>query len=190
MESRSLKLTDLADEVRKHLTQQSYAPRPAIPGVELSEQAVFRSGDGLFAEIARIDRGDGSVQGLPGFRPVQWNWSLLQPGAVKAWHLHLEHDDLFLVPPGSTVLVGVVDLRRDAHAGSRPVPQPLVLGAGRLHRLRIPRGVAHGVANLGTEPQTMLYAVDEYFSAEPDRNDEWRLPWDHFGAGFWSMARG
>jgi len=54
----------------------------------------------------------------------------------------------------------------------------------------VPRGVAHGVANLGTEPQAILYAVDEYFSADPDRSDEWRLPWDHFGAEFWSMARG
>src|SRR5215468_4261193 len=131
MEPQPLKLTDLADEVRKHLTQQSYAPRPAIPGVELSEQAVFRSGDGLFAEIARTDRGDGSVQGLEGFRPIQWNWSLLQPGAVKAWHLHLEQDDLFIVPPTSTLLIGLADLRREVHSETRPSPQAFVLGAGR-----------------------------------------------------------
>jgi dTDP-4-dehydrorhamnose 3,5-epimerase-like enzyme len=183
-------MTDLADEVRKHLTQQSYAPRPQIAGVELSEATVFRSADGLFTELARIDRESGSVQGLEGFRPVQWNWSLLQPGAVKAWHLHLEHDDLFIVPPVSTLLIGLVDLRCDPAGEARLAPQSLVLGAGRCHRLRVPRGVAHGLANLGTQPQALLYGVDEYFSAEPDRNDEWRLPWDHFGAEFWSMARG
>jgi dTDP-4-dehydrorhamnose 3,5-epimerase-like enzyme len=190
MASHPLKLTDLVDDARTHLTKQSYAPRPSIAGVELSEETVFRSADGLFAEIARVDRGSGSVQGLEGFRPVQWNWSLLQPGAVKAWHLHLEQDDLFIVPPASTLLVGLVDLRRDGPGGARPAPHSLVLGAGRCHRLLVPRGVAHGVANLGTEPQSMLYAVDEYFSAEPGKNDEWRLPWDHFGAAFWSMARG
>ena len=190
MESRDLKLTDLVQEVRSHVSQQSYAPRSPISGVVLSEQPVFRGADGLFAEIARIDRADGGVQGLAGFRPVQWNWSLLQPGAVKAWHLHLRQDDLFLVPPVSTLVVGLVDLRNDAHGEARPAPHSMVLGAGRLHRLLIPRGVAHGVANLGAEPQAMLYGVDEYFSAEPDRSDEWRLPWDHFGAGFWSIARG
>ena len=190
MEPRDLKLTDLTDDVRAHLSRQSYAARPPIPGVLLSEQPVFRSADGLFAEIARIESGDGNVQGLAAFRPVQWNWSLLQPGAVKAWHLHLQQDDLFLVPPVSTLLIGLVDLRHHAHGEAPPTPQSMVLGAGRFHRLLIPRGVAHGVANLGTEPQMMLYGVDEHFSAEPDRNDEWRLPWDYFGAAFWSMARG
>ena len=142
---------DLVDEARQHLTRQSYAPRPPIAGVVLSEVAVSRSADGLFAEIARIDGGSGGVQGLETFRPVQWNWSLLQPGAVKAWHLHLDQEDLFLVPPDATLLVGLADLRRDdARSETRPAPQRLVLGAGRCHRLLIPRGVAHGVANLGT----------------------------------------
>jgi dTDP-4-dehydrorhamnose 3,5-epimerase len=190
MEPRPLKPTDLTDEVQTPLFKQSYAPRPSIAGVELSEAAVFRSADGLFAELVRTDRETGAVQGLQEFRPVQWNWTLLEPGAVKGWHLHLAQDDLFIVPPISTLLIGLVDLRRDAHGGPRPAPQSLVLGAGRCHRLRVPRGVAHGIANLRAEPQAMLYAVDAHFDAEPDRNDEWRLPWDHFGAEFWSMPRG
>src|SRR5262249_49281882 len=102
----------------------------------------------------------------------------------------LKQDDLFLVPPVSTLLIGLADLRQNAHDGARPVPQSLILGAGRFHRLLIPRGVAHGVANLGTEPQAMLYAVDEYFSVEPDLHDEVPLPWDHSCAAFWSMPRG
>ena len=190
MDPRPLRPDDLDEEARRRLTRQSYAPRSPIAGVVLSEVAVSRSADGLFAEIARIDRGAGGVQGLDAFRPVQWNWSLLQPGAVKAWHLHLEQDDLFIVPPDSTVLVGLADLRRDVHSEARPTPQRLVLGAGRCHRLLIPRGVAHGVANLGTAPQTIVYAVNQFFTADHDRTDEWRLPWDHFGAEFWSMGRG
>ncbi len=188
--SRPLSPEGLVDEARKRLTRQSYAPRPAIAGVVLSEAAVSRSADGLFAEIARIDGSGGGVQGLEAFRPVQWNWSLLQPGAVKAWHLHLNQEDLFIVPPHTTLLVGLADLRRDTDSGTRPTPQRLVLGAGRCHRLLIPRGVAHGVANLGTEPQAILYAVNQFFTADSDRTDEWRLPWDHFGAEFWSMERG
>lgn len=192
MEPRPLTPEDLVENVRERLTRQSYAPRPPIVGAALSEATVSRSADGLFAEIARIDGATGDVQGLEGFRPVQWNWSLLQPGAVKAWHLHLDQEDLFIVPPDATLLVGLVDLRRDAQrdAGTRPSPQRLVLGAGRCHRLLIPRGVAHGVANLGTAPQAILYAVNRFFTADRDRTDEWRLPWDHFGAEFWSMGRG
>ena len=189
MESRPLTPADLVEEARPHLTRQSYAPRSPIAGVVLSEVTVARSADGLFAELARIDE-RGGVQGLEAFRPVQWNWSLLQPGAVKAWHIHLDQDDLFIVPPDSTLLVGLVDLRLDSAPGARPSPQRLILGAGRAHRLLIPRGVAHGLANLGTAPQAILYAVNRFFTADADRTDEWRLPWDQFGTEFWSMGRG
>jgi dTDP-4-dehydrorhamnose 3,5-epimerase len=190
MEPRPLRPDDLVEDARRRLTRQSYAPRAPIAGVELSEVAVSRSADGLFAEIARIDGGGGAVQGLEGFRPIQWNWSSLLPGAVKAWHLHLDQEDLFIVPPDSTLLVGLADLRRDGRAETRATPQRLVLGAGRFHRLLIPRGVAHGIANLGTTPQAVLYAVNHFFTADAERTDEWRLPWDHFGAEFWEMGRG
>jgi dTDP-4-dehydrorhamnose 3,5-epimerase len=189
MEPRALTPADLVDEARAHLTRQSYAPRSPIAGVVLSEVTVARSADGLFAEMARIGEG-GCVQGLEAFRPVQWNWSLMQPGAVKAWHIHLDQDDLFIVPPDSTLVVGLVDLRHDPAGADRPAPQRLVLGAGRAHRLLIPRGVAHGLANLGAAPQAILYAVNRFFTADAERTDEWRLPWDQFGADFWSMGRG
>ena len=189
MDPRPLTPADLVEEARERLTRQSYVPRSPIAGVVLSEVAVARSADGLFAEVARIDE-RGGVQGLEAFRPIQWNWSLLLPGAVKGWHLHLDQDDLFIVPPDSTLLVGLVDLRRHSATDARPTPQRLVLGAGRSHRLLIPRGVAHGLANLGTAPQTILYAVNRFFTADEDRTDEWRLPWDYFGADFWAMGRG
>jgi dTDP-4-dehydrorhamnose 3,5-epimerase len=187
MEPRHLRPEDLVEDARAHLARQSYASPPPIAGVAVTEMPVSRSADGLFAEIARVD-GHGAVQGVEGFRPVQWNWSLLQPGAVKAWHVHLGQEDLWIVPPSSTLLVGLADLRRDSP--TRSALQRLVLGAGRCHRLLVPRGVAHGVANLSTEAQSLLYAVNSLFTAEPDRTDEWRLPWDRFGTDFWSMGRG
>ena len=153
----------------------------------LGEISVFRGPDGLFAEIARLDA-ERQVEGVAGFRPIQWNWSLLEPGAVKAWHLHLDQDDLWIVPPDSALLVGLADLRR--HSPTASTVQRLTLGGGRCHRLLIPRGVAHGVANLGARPQAMLYAVNRFFSADPGTTDEWRLPWDRFGASFWEMGRG
>ena len=39
-------------------------------------------------------------------------------------------------------------------------------------------------------PRPVLYAVNQFFTADCDRTDEWRLPWDHFGAEFWSMGCG
>jgi dTDP-4-dehydrorhamnose 3,5-epimerase len=187
MEPKPLRAEDLLDDARADLHRQTYAAKPTIAGVLLTEVPVARSADGLFAELARAD-GQGGVQGLEGFRPVQWNWSLLQPGAVKAWHLHLDQEDLWIVPPDSTLLVGLADLRRDSPTKSGL--QRLVLGGGRCHRLLVPRGVAHGVANLGPQPQILLYAVNRFFTPDPDRTDEWRLPWDRFGAEFWAMGRG
>jgi dTDP-4-dehydrorhamnose 3,5-epimerase len=178
---------DLVADAARDLSRQSYAPKPAIDGVRLDEASVFRGVDGSFVELTRLDP-DGSVTGLPGFRPVQWNWSVLEPGGVKAWHLHLGQEDLWIVPPDSRLLVGLVDLRRTSATASRV--QRMTLGAGRCHRLLVPRGVAHGMANLTTRPQAVLYAVNRFFSSDPDSTDEWRLPWDRFGADFWSMERG
>jgi len=187
MEPTRLQPTDLTDDASRALTRQSYAPRPPIDGVVVGEVSVLRSPDGLFAEIARLD-GEHQVDGFPGFRPIQWNWSVLEPGAVKAWHLHLNQEDLWIVPPDSTLLVGLVDLRRGSPTVSHM--QRLSLGAGRCHRLLIPRGVAHGMANLTTRSQAILYAVNRFFSPDPDTTDEWRLPWDRFGESFWSMEKG
>jgi dTDP-4-dehydrorhamnose 3,5-epimerase len=182
-----LRPADLLEDAAQALTRQSYAAAPSLDGVSLGELPVFRGPDGLFAELCRID-GDHAVQGLPAFRPIQWNWSLLQPGAIKAWHLHLGQDDLWLVPPDATVLVGLADLRRASPTAGQT--RRLTLGAGRCHRLLIPRGVAHGIANLTAEPHAILYAVNQHFSPEPDATDEWRLPWDRFGGDFWAMDRG
>lgn len=182
-----LRLADLLDDAARDLTRQSYAATPSIAGVTLGEMPVFRSPDGLFAELVRIDA-EHQVQELLDFRPVQWNWSLLQPGAVKAWHLHLGQDDLWIIAPDSTLLVGLADLRRASPTAGET--RRLSLGAGRCHRLLIPRGVAHGVANLSSQPQVLLYAVNRLFSADSSETDEWRLPWDRFGASFWSMDRG
>jgi dTDP-4-dehydrorhamnose 3,5-epimerase len=182
-----LRPDQLLDGVRAQLTRQSYTPAPGIAGVVLADAPVQRAADGLFVELARLDDAH-AVQGFAGVRPVQWNWSLVQPGGVKAWHVHLDQEDLWIVPPDATFLVGLADLRRDSPTAG--TLQRLVLGAGRCDRLLIPRGVAHGVANLAPRAQAILYGVTRAFSPEPDRTDEWRLPWDRFGADFWSMPRG
>src|SRR5574341_1855774 len=96
MEPQRLQPADLIADAARDLARQSYASQPPIAGVVLDDVRVFSAPDGLFAELARLDGGR-QVGGFPGFRPVQWNWSMLEPGAVKAWHLHLAQDDLWIV---------------------------------------------------------------------------------------------
>ena len=62
------------------------------------------------------------------------------------------------------------------------------LGAGKARLLFIPRGVAHGVANLSSRPASIIYFVNRAFDAE--NPDEHRLPWDVIGAAFWSIQPG
>ncbi|MBV9851097.1 MAG: dTDP-4-dehydrorhamnose 3,5-epimerase, partial [Armatimonadetes bacterium] len=52
----------------------------------------------------------------------------------------------------------------------------------------IPRGVAHGGANVGLVPATILYYVNQRFDiSDPD---ERRLPWDILGEDFWKVTPG
>jgi dTDP-4-dehydrorhamnose 3,5-epimerase len=63
-----------------------------------------------------------------------------------------------------------------------------VLGAGRAQALYIPRGVAHGLANIWTQPANMIYLVNQLF--DPENPDEHRLPWDVLGNDFWEIKKG
>ena len=182
---RRLSAADLVESCASRIVRQSYGSPAAIDGVRIDEARVHRGTDGAFAELLRTT--DDGSEGVPGFRPRQWSWSLMEPGAVKAWHLHLAQDDLWIIPPDSQLLVGLVDLRRSSTTSQERMR--LTLGAGRCHRLLIPSGVAHGVANLSREPRVVIYAASHHFSPDPRETDEWRLPADAFGADFWQMDR-
>jgi dTDP-4-dehydrorhamnose 3,5-epimerase len=114
----------------------------------------------------------------------QVNYSVLQPGTIKAWHLHKHQEDAWFVPPSGRLLVGLLDARQ----GQGGASMRFVLGDGKAQLLLIPRGVAHGVANPFQAPQPMLYLVNQQFSAE--RPDEHRLPWDLLGKDFWAIQPG
>lgn len=174
---------DLAPEYAKQLWTQDYRPKERIDGVQFVELRRFLEDGGEFLELGRLGPG-AELQGLPGFAVKQVNHSVVQPGAVKAWHLHKHQDDVWFVPPASRLLVGLLDAR----AGKEGRTMRFVLGDGRAQLLLIPRGVAHGVANLGREPQPMVYFVNQAFDAA--RPDEHRLPWDVLGKDFWQVQPG
>jgi len=64
----------------------------------------------------------------------------------------------------------------------------LTLGAGKSYQLLIPRGVAHGVANIWDRRMHMIYMVNNKFDINDP--DEHRLDWDIFGDGFWELTKG
>jgi dTDP-4-dehydrorhamnose 3,5-epimerase len=177
---------DLTPQAKRAFQIQSYAPAPAIDGVETIELARHEDDGGSMTELARLV--DGRAEGLAGFTVRQVNYSEVEPGVIKAFHLHGRQTDVWYVPPGDRMLVVLIDVRQ----GSRTegVRQRVMLGARKARLLRIPPGVAHGVRNLGPATGRIVYFTDLHFSADPSTSDEGRLPWDYAGAEVWEPTRG
>ena len=165
---------------------QSYAPRPSIDGVQITELRRHHDDGGSMTELARLT--EGAPAGLTGFTLRQINFSEIEPGAIKAFHLHTRQTDVWFVPPTDKILLCVGDVR--AGSATEKLVQRIVLGDGRSFLVRIPPGVAHGCKNLRPDRASVIvYFVDLHFSVGDDC-DEGRLPWDHFGAEVWEVERG
>jgi dTDP-4-dehydrorhamnose 3,5-epimerase len=137
-------------------------------------------------ELARL--ANGAPEGMTGFTVRQVNFSEVEPGAIKAFHLHGRQTDVWFVPPTDRLLLVLADVR----AGSRTegATMRLMLGNGASRLVRIPPGVAHGARNLGTATARIIYFADVHFSADPSDCDEGRLPWDYLGPDVWDVTRG
>jgi dTDP-4-dehydrorhamnose 3,5-epimerase len=165
---------------------QSYAPRPAIEGVEIIPLTRHHDDAGSMTELARLV--DGTPKALAGFTMRQINFSEIEPGAIKAFHLHTRQTDVWFVPPSDRFLLILVDVRKGSP--TEDASMRFMLGAGASRLVRIPPGVAHGVRNLGTAMGRIVYFTDVHFSPEPSDCDEGRLPWDYLGVDVWDMVRG
>ena len=177
---------DLTPDAKRAFHVQSYGPGPSIDGVELVELKQFSDDGGTMTELARL--ADGRPQAFAGFTLRQVNYSEVEPGAIKAFHVHLRQTDIWFVPPGDRMLVVLVDVRQGGKTEGTKLR--LVLGAGATRMLRIPPGVAHGVRNVGTTPGRIIYFTDVHFAPEPAACDEGRLPWDYAGRDVWDVVRG
>lgn len=171
---------------KKAYSVQRYEGRPPIDGTALVDLRRFHDDGGAMTELARL--ADGAHRDLPGFTVRQVNFSEMEPGVIKAFHLHMRQTDVWFIPPGSKMLVVLGDCRDGSP--TRGNVQRLVLGDGTSKLLRIPPGVAHGVRNLGAARGQIIYFVDVNFDPDPARCDEGRLPWDHFGADVWEIVKG
>lgn len=175
----------VGEEYRSTVSTQSYGEKPQIEGVRALALRDFHDEGGDFCEIVRFEA-DGSLQGAPGYRPAQISYSLMEPGTIKAWHLHQNQDDLWFLPADARLLVGLLDTR--AESPTKRTSMRLTFGAGTAHLLLIPRGVAHGVANLGQSAARLMYFVNCPF--DPEKPDEHRLPHDLLGPDFWTIRPG
>ena len=177
-----MKLSADADSV---LRVQTYDGSPSIDGVALIALRRFNDDAGSMTELFRLN--EPRPAGLEGFEPQQLNYSVLQPGAIKAFHLHRRQTDVWFVPPEDRILMALVDMR--AGSPSEGVRQRIMLGDGNSRLVRVPPGVAHGCRNLSRTESRILYLTDLLFDPDPERCDEGRLPWDFAGAEIWDIIK-
>ena len=160
-----MKLTSSASDA---FFYQDYSGKPPIDGVELVELRRFHDDGGAITELGRLASG---MHGqLEGFEVKQFNYSEVEPGAIKAYHMHQRQTDVWYVPPRDKLLLVLHDCRKGST--TEGVTMRFVLGDGRGRLVRIPPGVAHGCGNIGHERAQILYFVDVQFSAEPETTDE------------------
>ena len=173
-------------EASEGYQKQDYSKRRSIAGVEFVELKRFNDDGGAMTELGRLD--EGVHRQLPGFVVRQVNYSVVEPLAIKAFHLHERQTDVWYVPPSDKILLVLADVR--AGSPTEGVITRTVLGDGNSRLVRIPPGVAHGCRNLRpASPSVIVYFVDVQFSVGSDC-DEGRLRWDHFGAEVWEVERG
>lgn len=153
------------------MTKQDYGAKPSIMGVRIKDLKTLYSDDGSFTELGRFGT----------YGKLQINLSVLEPGAIKAFHLHNMQEDFWMTT--EPLLVGLFDGREDSPTFGTQM-RFVLCNQG----LRIPEGVLHGVANLGASPRSLIYAVTNFFN--PEDPDEERYPWDYLGKDFWEMTRG
>ena len=176
--------SDIQESLRAKVTRQEYGAKSQIDGVLFLPLQTFVEDGGTFSELGRLERG--ALAGIEDFEVRQINCSLMAAGAIKAWHLHFNQEDLWFVPPSQALLVGLWDVREGSATSGNTMR--FVLGRGRSQLLYIPRGVAHGAANLGTEDVFLFYFVNQQFDAKDP--DERRLPYDALGKDFWEIQPG
>lgn len=176
---------NIASNYSEKVTTQSYVEKPAIEGVELMPLKLHTDDGGNFLELFRLS--EGSIEGLASsFKVQQISMSVMEPGVLKAYHLHQNQEDLWFVPHNHRLLANLHDVRENSSTFDSHVR--LVLGGGTPQLLRIPAGVAHGVKNSYNSPMSLIYATSQQFN--PSQPDELRLPWDLFGAEVWDLQKG
>jgi dTDP-4-dehydrorhamnose 3,5-epimerase len=176
---------NLIREIQAIFKYQDYGAKPSIEGVALQTLRRFNEDGGSMTELGRF--AGGLLSSAAGFELAQLNFSVVEPGVIKAFHVHHRQTDVWFVPPEDRVVVVLVDVRDGSPTAK--IATKLMLGDGSSRLLRIPPGVAHGCRNIGAASARIVYMTDVAFSPEPGANDEGRLPWDLVGAEIWEPSK-
>jgi len=176
----------LNDDAQRAFSVQNYGVQPSIQGVEIVELRRFADDGGSLTELGRLSAGMHAA--FPGFECRQINYSEMESGVVKAFHLHRRQTDVWFIPPSDKMLLVLVDVR--AGSPTEKVARRIPMGDGISRLVRIPPGVAHGVKNLAATRGRIIYFVDVQFQPDPAECDEGRLPWDYAGAEIWDVVKG
>jgi len=176
----------LNDEAQRAFSVQDYGAQQGIQGVEIVELRRFADDGGSLTELGRLSAGMHAA--FPGFEIKQINYSEMESGVIKAFHLHRRQTDVWFIPPSDKMLLVLVDVRTGSP--TEKVARRIPMGDGVSRLVRIPPGVAHGVKNLAATRGRIIYFVDVQFQTAPAECDEGRLPWDFAGAEIWDVVKG
>jgi dTDP-4-dehydrorhamnose 3,5-epimerase len=137
-----------------------------IAGVRVLPLSLHPDDRGHFLEVMRAGQGL-----VVGFATAQVSSALGYPGAIKAFHYHLDQSDCW-TPVSGMMQVALVDLRRGSP--TLGVRNTLYVGALRPWQILIPPGVGHGYKVLGVDPAVLVYVTDRFYNPA----DEGRIAYD------------
>lgn len=140
---------------------------PQIEGVRMKSIANML---GDRARLTEIWRRDWQLDDQPIDQVFQ---SLLEPGAITAWHCHVETMDRMFCAFGR-IKLALYDARSESSTYGTVIE--LRLGEERPMLVTVPPGVWHGVACLGSKPALLINLVDKAYDYNDP--DHWRLPAD------------
>ena len=82
----------------------------------MAELRRFHDDGGSFMELGRLS--GGLHADFPGFEVKQINYSEMEPGVIKAFHLHRRQTDVWFVPPADKMLLVLLDVREGSRTGT------------------------------------------------------------------------
>ena len=149
-----------------------------IDGVRVGPYPLWPDDRGYFLEILRVGNGLASH-----FDPAttQVSAALTYPGAIKAFHFHVEQTDLWAAARGM-LQVALVDLRPESPTfGAR---NTMYIGELRPWQVLIPPGVGHGYKVVGVEPAMLVYVTNRFYNPR----DEGRIAYNDAGIAYdWEL---
>ena len=107
---KDLTIDDISVTVKQNISVQNYQEKKMIDGVKIIEVKRYAGEDGTFEDLLRVND-KGFLELFSEFQVRQINRSKLLPGAVKAWHLHFNQEDIWYIPSDDHMILGLWDTR-------------------------------------------------------------------------------